>query len=259
MAVRRAVTFDLWHTLLYLEPEAEADYLDRQLGAAVEVLAASPPRNGAPGTLEVDVKAAFEAELKRAVTQSHQGRTVTSGEQMVRAAAACGRQPRPEAFDEALGKVVAATPFRTTPGALETLAEIRRMGPAVGILSNTVGEPGRFLRDRLRTLGFDRVVEVYTFSDEHPWTKPAPEIFHWTLEQLGSEPASAIHVGDGWADLEGARRAGLYAGVLYTGSRNYAPEYQALNYAPPIARDLVNAEVRTLADVIPIVTEWLKR
>jgi FMN phosphatase YigB (HAD superfamily) len=255
MVVRRAVTFDLWHTLVYLEPQAEADYLARQLGAAVEVLAGSRPRE-TPAASKVDPKTAFETELRRAVRESHAGRTVTPAEQMVRAATACGREPRPREFEAALGRVVAATPFRTAPGALETLAEIRRLGLGVGVLSNTVGEPGRFLRDHLRTAGFDRVVQVYTFSDEHPWTKPAPEIFRWTLDRLGSDPASSIHVGDGWADLEGARRAGLHAGILYSGLQRYAPEYRALNYAPPIDPALVDAEVGSLSDVLPIVARW---
>jgi FMN phosphatase YigB (HAD superfamily) len=259
MATRHAVTFDLWHTLVYLEPGAEADYLARQLRAAVQVLSAAPSLPSPSATLLVDPKTAFEAELRRAVVESHAGRTVTPREQITRAAAACGREPRPEAFEEALGRVVAATPFRTAPGALETLAEIRRLGVAVGILSNTVGEPGRFLRESIRAAGFDRDVEVYTFSDEHPWTKPAPEIFRWTLDRLGSEPRSAIHVGDGWADLEGARRAHLHAGVLYSGLQRYAPEYQALNYAPPIDPDLVDDEVASLPDVVPIVARWLGR
>jgi len=256
MAARRAVTFDLWHTLLYLEPEAEAEYLARQLAAAVEVLTDSDPGPGAVRTPVVDPKTAFQTELKRAVFESHAGRTVTPAEQIVRAAAACGRAPRPQAFEEALGRVVAATPFRTAPGALEALAEIRRLDASVGILSNTVGEPGRFLREHLSKLGFDRSVEVYAFSDEHPWTKPAPEIFQWTLNRLGSEPRSAIHVGDGWADLEGARRTGLRAGILYSGLQRYAPEYRALNYAPPIDPALVDAQIESLADVVPIVAEW---
>jgi FMN phosphatase YigB (HAD superfamily) len=258
MVIRPAVTFDLWHTLVYLEPEAEAEYLARQRGAAVDVLSNSPPRRVAPGAAVIDPETAFESELRLAVKESHAGHTVTPGEQIVRAAAACGREPRPEAFEAALGRVIAATPFRTAPGAHEALSEIRRMGIAVGVLSNTVGEPGRFLRERLRTSEFYRDVEVYTFSDEHPWTKPSPEIFRWTLTRLKSEPASAIHVGDGWADLEGARRARLRAGVLYTGLQEYAPEYRALNYAPPIDPGLIDAKVGALVDVVPIVAERLR-
>ncbi len=258
MASRYAVTFDLWHTLVYLDAPAEADYLARQLEAAVGVLSASPERPGGSGAARVDPRSAYQAELKRAVTESHAGRTVTPGEQIVRAGAACGREPTPEAFDAALGRLVAATPFMIAPGALETLAAIRDRGVAVGLVSNTVGEPGRYLREQLRGVGFDRSIEVYTFSDQHPWAKPAPEIFRWTLEQLGSEPRSAIHVGDGWADLEGARRAGLHAGVLYTGLHDYAPEYRALNYAPTIDPKLVDARAASLPDVVTLVDRWVR-
>jgi FMN phosphatase YigB (HAD superfamily) len=259
MALRRAVTFDLWHTLVYLEPAAEADYLARQFGAAVEVLESAPVRPTAPGVVAIDPRTAFEHELRRAVEASHQGRTVTQGEQIVRAGAACGREPEPGAFEAALGRLVATTPFTTAPGALDTLESVRALGVGVGIVSNTVGEPGRFLREVLRRYGFDRDVEIYAFSDEHPWAKPAPEIFRWALDRLGSEPPRAMHVGDGWADLEGARRAGLHAGILYTGLQRYAPEYRALNYAPSIDRALIGAEVANLHDVVPMVETWAGR
>jgi FMN phosphatase YigB (HAD superfamily) len=259
MTLRNAVTFDLWHTLVYLEPEAETEYLARQFQAAMEVLEGSPLRSTEPSASWAEPRAAFETELRRAVEESHAGRTVTPGEQIVRAAGACGREPRPEAYEAALGRLIASTPFTTAPGAHEALAAVRELGVAVGIVSNTVGEPGRYLREALRTYGFDREVEVYTFSDEHPWTKPAPEIFRWALEHLGSDPPIAMHVGDGWADLEGARRAGLRAGILYTGLQRYAPEYRALNYAPSIDRSLVDAEIVRLTDVVPIVEKWVGR
>ncbi len=250
--------FDLWHTLVYLEPGGEAAYLAGQYDAAVRVLQDSRPEPGAPTVTPEELRAAYDAELRLAVAESHAGRSVTPGEQIARAARALGRAPNPVAFEEALGRLVRATPFQTAPHALETLAAVRRLGMGVGIVSNTVGEPGRFILEVLRTRGFDRHVDVFTFSDEQPWTKPAPEIFYRTLEGLGSTPARAAHVGDGWADLEGARRAGLKGRVLFTGLQAYAPEYRALNYAPAIDPALVQREISDLREMVPIVEGWLE-
>jgi FMN phosphatase YigB (HAD superfamily) len=61
-------------------------------------------------------------------------------------------------------------------------------------------------------------------------------------------------VGDGWSDIEGARRAGLRAGVLFTGLSNYGSSYRKLflgpSKGPPEARYRVERldEVPELAD-----------
>ncbi len=257
MPARPAVTFDLWHTLVYLEPRGEAAYLAGQYDAAVRVLQDARAEPGAPPVTADQLRAAYDQELRLAVAESHAGRSVTPGEQIARAARALGRVPNPTAFEEALGRLVRATPFQTAPHALETLDAVRRLGMGVGIVSNTVGEPGRFILEMLRPRGFDRSVEVFTFSDEQPWTKPAPEIFLRTLDELGSIPDRAAHIGDGWADLEGARRAGLKGRVLFTGLHAYAPEYRSLNYAPTIDPALIQKEISDLREIVPIVEAWL--
>ena len=49
-----------------------------------------------------------------------------------------------------------------------------------------------------------------TFSDEVGVRKPDPEIFALTLRALGSDAASAVHVGDdAILDVQGARAAGM--------------------------------------------------
>ena len=100
------------------------------------------------------------------------------------------------------------------------------------MISNTIGEPGATLRPILTSMGFDEVVEEYLFSDELPWTKPDPAIFLEALRRLGSDPSHAVHVGDGWPDIEGPKRTGMKAGILYTGLQTYGAEYQRL-FLPP--------------------------
>jgi FMN phosphatase YigB (HAD superfamily) len=252
-----AVTIDLWHTLIYLPPEAEERYMAHQLALGREVLRRAPRRPGAPALTDDELGAAFEKEYVDAVAQSAQGRTVTPAEQLARAAMATGRVADPQEYLAGLRAEVATTPFLRAPGALELMAELRRRGYRVGVISNTVGEPGAFLRPVLESMGFNEYVETYVFSDEQPWTKPAPEIFRLALSRLEESPLSAVHVGDAWSDLEGARRAGYRGVVLFTGLHDYGESYRKL-FLPDVP-DSPSASYRVdrLEEVGPIVGRLL--
>lgn len=223
-----AVTLDLWHTLMYLPPAAEEEYMETQIRLAAEVLAESKRRPGTVAESDGELRRTFEQVYADAVAEAGRGRTVTPAEQILRAGAIAGRWPRPAEYLHRLAEVVATLPFEPAPGALEFLRSLVNDGYRLGVISNTIGEPGAFLRPALRAMGFDRFVDTFVFSDEHPWTKPAPEIFRATLENLGEPPNEAVHVGDGWSDVEGARRAGMRAGILFTGLQEYGARYKAL-------------------------------
>jgi HAD superfamily hydrolase (TIGR01549 family) len=257
MPPRPAVTFDLWHTLVYLEPEAETSYMSRQIQAATRVLKASPIAPGVTPAPESELAAAFKLEYRRAVRAASEGRSVTPAEQLSAAARATGRLPRPAAYIAELDTIIAAAPFRRDPGALEVLAQLRAEGYALGIVSNTVGEPGRLLRPMLRRFGLDPAVQCFVFSDEHPWSKPSPSIFLAALSELGSAAPMAVHVGDSWSDIEGARRAGLRGSILYTGLQDYAEKYRELFLPPGSERPAADKVAQQLPEVVPIVRELL--
>ena len=223
-----AVTLDLWHTLIYLPPEDEETYMAHQLALGREVLREAKPLPGAPDLSDADLGRAFEKAYVDAVAESTEGRTVTPAEQLARAAKLTGRDADPRTYLAKLHDEIGRTRFRRAPGALELLARLRGRGYRVGVISNTVGEPGSFLRPVLATMGLDRYVEAYVFSDEHPWTKPSPEIFRFALSCLEQVPSEAVHVGDGWSDLEGARRAGYRGAVWFTGLHSYGDSYRKL-------------------------------
>ena len=223
-----AVTLDLWHTLIFLRPEAEEEYMETQVRLATEVLSESEALPGAVPGADGENRRAFERVYAEAVDAAGRGETVTAADQLLRAGALVGRRPRPEEYLRRLADVVADLPFEEAPGAIEFLRALSAEGYRLGVISNTIGEPGAFLRPTLRSMGFDRYVNAFVFSDEHPWTKPSPEIFRTTLETLGEAPGSSVHVGDGWSDIEGARRAGMRAGILFTGLQEYGERYKAL-------------------------------
>lgn len=222
------MTLDLWHTLIFLEPEAEEEYMASQVELAGASLAAAARRPGA-AVLGIDeFRSAFSEEYAAAVAASQRGRTVTPGEQIERAAARAGRVVDTRAYLGGLRDLVARTPFREAPGAREMLHQLRDTGLRTALISNTTGEPGAAIRPVLTALGFDGLLDTLVFSDEQPWSKPAPEIFATALTSLGIPPSRAVHVGDGWVDIEGARRAGLRGGILFTGLRSYGERYRAL-------------------------------
>ncbi|MCI4336471.1 MAG: HAD family hydrolase [Thermoplasmata archaeon] len=252
-----AITIDLWHTLIYLEPAAEEAYMDAQAGLAAHALAIAPRGEGSPTLSEKELAGVFEDFLAEAVAEAARGRTVTVVEQLARAGQSTGRAPDAGAYLVALEEMVNGTPFLTAPGAEEMLGALHDDGYRLGVISNTVGEPGRFLRPVLHGLGLDRSIDALVFSDEHPWTKPAPEIFHAALTELGQSASAAVHVGDGWSDIEGSRRAGYRASILYSGLQEYGPKYRALFAAAPTEGSRPNHVVSRLAEIRPLVHRLL--
>jgi FMN phosphatase YigB (HAD superfamily) len=252
-----AVTFDLWHTLVYLGPRAEERYIQRQAELAVEVLEGSQPLPGARPLGRAGSRTAFDRERRAAVEAADAGRAVTVAEQFARAAASVGRVGRSDDYLARLEAEVRRMPFRRTPGGLEALRRLHEDGYRTAVVSNTVGEPGEFLRPVLRSMGLGPLLDGCYFSDELGWAKPSARIFRIALGDLGTRPSRAVHVGDGWSDVEGARRARLRAVVRFTGQMGYAPSYRAW-FAPVVAaRGPAPPEVDRLDQVPALVRRLL--
>jgi putative hydrolase of the HAD superfamily len=99
--------------------------------------------------------------------------------------------------------------FELYEDALPVLAELRRAGLKLGLVSNT----GRDLSVFVEHHGLD--VDVALGSREHGKTKPHATIFRAVLDRLGVEPDEAAMVGDSLEDdVEGARALGMQAFLL---------------------------------------------
>jgi putative hydrolase of the HAD superfamily len=186
-AIRRAVIFDLWETVVDFDPagadamlHAVAERLDadpddfrrrwnalgheRYVGPIGPVLA----RFGVPADAVEDVKRIRLDSIRRSLV------------------------PR--------------------PGAVETLRELRRRGYRVGLLSVCSEEVERAWPESAFAGLFD--AEVFSCTDG--LSKPDPRAYHACCELLGVEPAAALFVGDGANDeLAGAERAGLQAVLVH--------------------------------------------
>jgi putative hydrolase of the HAD superfamily len=109
---------------------------------------------------------------------------------------------------EAFGRGAA---WRPTPGAVETLAALKRAGLRLALVSNYDSRLHRVAAE----VGIAPYLDAVVVSSEVGWAKPSPRIFAAALAALGVASGEALMVGDRpHEDYEGARAAGLGA-LLY--------------------------------------------
>jgi len=95
----------------------------------------------------------------------------------------------------------------------DALAALRRLGLRLVVVSNSNGT----LRRHLARLGLAPAFDLMIDSCEVGVEKPDPAIFAFSLQQLGAEPGTVLHVGDFFhIDVVGARAAGLHAWLIDT-------------------------------------------
>ncbi len=92
----------------------------------------------------------------------------------------------------------------------------------LGLITDTDGVPG-LKKDRLRRSGiplelFDVIVVA---GEDTGSTKPSATPFSFALAKAGVGPWQAVYVGDkAYADVPGAREAGMYTVIIYRGRRS---------------------------------------
>jgi len=210
----RAVTFDLWQTLILDTPEGLRQARANRVRGIHEVLS----REGIVMELAA-VDQAYDAVGAKLEEVWSDRRDVGSRGQ-VRLLLEClgldGAVPAEGGLMEALDQayclpILSALPVPNA-GALDVLRLLSSHGFALGLVCNTGRTPGKMLRLILERLGLARYLGALSFSDEVGLRKPHPEIFHRTLTALGVLPAEAAHVGDDPAtDVAGARAVGMRA------------------------------------------------
>ena len=179
----RAVIFDLWDTLV--------DW---------------PARRGRGA----EASASRRSSAARPRTSSRRGATSYRASQTgpLRGRAAVARRPRRarRRRTSSRGTSSAAQFLRLREGAREAIAELRRRGARIGLITVCSEEvPAAWPETELAGL-FD----AETFSSECGLVKPEPEIYLRTAEALGVEAADCFFVGDGANDeLAGAERVGM--------------------------------------------------
>jgi putative hydrolase of the HAD superfamily len=108
-----------------------------------------------------------------------------------------------ESFVDAFMASIVLEPI---PGALETVADLRRRGLEVAIVSNwDVG-----LEELLGHIGAAQLFTAIATTAEANAPKPDPAVFRLALERIAVQPDRAVHVGDEDEDEQGAMATGMH-------------------------------------------------
>ncbi len=214
----RAVTFDLWNTLVY-----NRNYGEFRLPRLREFLS----RNGVElddTRLQEVYQAGFRysSELHRGSGRRHVMTDEIVGHVMdqVDLRNRCDWAPLVYAYEEA----VLNDPPKLKEGARETLEALHGK-VSIGLISDTGTSPGRVIRRILGEYGVLDYFDVTVFSDEVGYCKPNEVVFRVALEVLCVEPGETLHVGDLVKnDVVGAKRAGMRTAWLRTVDQEYLPE-----------------------------------
>ena len=213
LAGTRAVTYDLWLTLL------EDVDLERTKDARASALATTLSISyDAALQLQVEAYSALHAGWERGKTQS----LTEIAEGIVRGA---GQTVAPDLLEKvvlAVEGVTTATAVRLLPGARETLQALRAAGVELALLCDTSMSGGGHLRRLLEELEVLELFGATVFSDETGVNKPGMRPFVMALDALGVPAAEAVHVGDlRRRDVAGAVGAGMRP-VRYRGAHDDA-------------------------------------
>jgi putative hydrolase of the HAD superfamily len=195
----RAVIFDLWATLVPWDQEVANRFYDAMAQAAgVEELRFREAWLSGRKTREVGPIADHLRELF----------------------AGLGAEPD---LDEILDmrREWTKRSLQPRPDALETLAELRRRGHLLGLISVCSQDVPHVWDETLLAGTLDELV----FSCDVGVSKPDPRIYEIACERLGVEAADCLFVGDGANDeLPGAERAGMTALQLRAPGEPLTPE-----------------------------------
>lgn len=210
----KAVTFDLWETLLF-----ERDGYDaRRSYARCKNLADALKALG----FEVSVEK-VDSALKKTISSLSKiwdtNRDVAHLEQiqllmkhLLEDSFVSVNEKWLDSLSSACVSALFEVPPYLNPDANEVLQWLKNQGKYVGIICNTGLTPGFGLRRFLEKEGVAKYFDVMIFSEEVGIRKPDSRIFHLVSEKLKVKPCEVVHVGDNLkSDVWGAKNAGFKA------------------------------------------------
>jgi putative hydrolase of the HAD superfamily len=212
------VTFDLWQTLIFDNPEDDGVRSEKRCENLQKVL------SGLGIALPLsDLQRAHEESASHLQAIWRRNEEVSTIEQIqLIVQLASGRRMDLEGYSRTVEMLQSAYvdplfafPPRLNQDAKETLEAMRERAHKIGLISNTGRSPGVALRRFLEGLGILKFFDVTIFSDETKCRKPNSGIFDLAARELGARPRDIVHIGDNpEADIWGAKQAGMRA-VLY--------------------------------------------
>ncbi len=146
------------------------------------------------------------------------------------------------------------------PEAGPVIRALKERGLKIGLISNAARSSHTYSR-MFNTYGIGKYFDSLTISCEIGYLKPAREIFHHSLQQLDVQPHEAIHVGDLFkADVIGAVSSGMHA-AHYTGLWHRYAQY--MNPGEHIPENFHIPENRVVREIdslkqLPAIVEEIK-
>ena len=220
----RAVTFDLWDTIVYDdsdEPKRAAQGLRSKRDERRHLVWQALERLGPIDRAAVDVAYdVADAAFNKVWHEQHLTWTIAERLQVV--LDGLGRS-LPEADFEAVVEAHEVMEVKIHPDAIEGIGEaLEALSKRykLCVVSDTIVTPGTGLRALLGKHGLKDYFSAFAFSDEVGRSKPHPAMFEAVARQLGLEFFEMIHVGDrDHNDVKGAQALGAKA-ILFTASRD---------------------------------------
>jgi len=119
-----------------------------------------------------------------------------------------GLHPEREYIDYIHQLYIRSFKVELLPGVKEAL-EVLNERYSLAVISNAMSDAPR---NSIKKFGLDKYLDAIVISRDLGIRKPDPEIFKFTLMNLGIESHEAIHVGDSLeSDVQGAKNAGMKA------------------------------------------------
>lgn len=157
---------------------------------------------------------------------------------------ACGRLPSEQDIDAVYALVEKnmvnvirhySTPI---PGAVETVAQMRRRGLRIGSCTGYPRSVGELLAERARLLGY--APDVLVCATDVPRGRPAPDMCNEILNRFGiSDPSRAVKIGDTVNDVLEGVRAGMWViGLTLSGSLAGLSEKELYALSPEVRQTL---------------------
>jgi len=209
----RAVTFDLWETLLFEKDGASARRADARCRNLAEAL------NSLGFNVSVkELSVAITETVSFMMTTWETCRDVACVDQIrliVKKASKDSLELRREWTDSlvsAYNLSFREVPPYLNPEARKALEDLKKRDKHVGLICNTGLTSGTALRQFLADARVAEYFSFMLFSEEIGIRKPDPRIFHLAAERLCVQPCEIVHVGDNLkTDVWGAMNAGFKA------------------------------------------------
>ena len=209
----KAVTFDLWETLL-LERDGwgvrRAFARCRNLADVFQTLGVEVSVEKVNSALKETISSLLKVwDTNRDVTHLDQIRLIVKH---VSGGSAVAKDEWISSLSSAYVSGFFEVPPYLNPDAYKVLQWLKSRKMLIGLICNIGLTPGFALRRFLEDQGVAEYFDVMIFSDEVGVRKPDPRIFHLASKKFKVKPCDVVHVGDNLkSDVWGAKNAGFKA------------------------------------------------